>query len=52
MMLDGYKTYIVALLAGIFAASQLLEGDVKYGALFLAVGAVAATLRTAIENKK
>jgi hypothetical protein len=49
-MWDGYKTYIVALLAGIYGAANLLGADPKYGALFLAIAGIAATLRKAIED--
>ena len=49
-MLDGKKTYIVALLTFINGIAITLAGDPKLGAIFIAIGALAATLRDAISK--
>lgn len=51
-MLDGYKTYVVSALSFIYGISITLGGDPKLGGIFVAVGALAAALRDAINKKK
>jgi hypothetical protein len=51
-MIDGYKTYVIALIAGIAAVLQVFGGDPKYGGLMLVLAAGLATLRSAIEKSK
>ena len=50
--LQGYKTYLLAILGGIIAGAQYLQGNTTNAELFALIAAIAATLHDAIEHSK
>ena len=50
--MQGKKTYCLAILGAIIAASQWLQGNTTYAEAFGLIAAIAATIRDAISNVK
>ena len=48
--MQGKKTYCLAILGALIAASQFLAGNTTYAELFALIAAIAATIRDAIGN--